>query len=266
MLSGKFNNAADIVRTREVLGMLPEDAEHFLLGDAQITEDTKTALLIAQAAERAYKLADRAGVYAQKHDVYVEHYKTINEGVHPQLRGFVNEKEAGVVAYDDPVFKFVGSEKDPEALKVAQATWMAAQMYMNHEIRAIKEAITHAELLGKAATTGAAYADGFKKFAGELYVLAAEMLDKDGHAAAAGKLEAVGKAMVKYGVDNQNAPKPAQFLNHLLSQERGVKSANSTLNEDYRTPPIEYENTIIKLIKLTTPPKSPPEAKTVNKP
>jgi hypothetical protein len=267
MVSKKFNNAVDIVNTRTTLGGPEENAIRILFGKTPLSEESLTALKIAQAAERAYKLAEKAGTYAQKHEAFVDYYKKINERVHPQLREYINEKEAGVVEYDDPVFDSVGAEKDPELLRLAQATWMAAQMYMNHEIRSIKEDVTVGGFLGRMQTTGPAYADGFKRFSSEFYVLAAQMLEKEGHAEAAERLEAVGKAMMKYGIDNQNAPVPTQFLTHLLSQERGgIQDANIVLSGEYWTLPKRYEDTLLRLTELTKPPKSPPAAKTAPHP
>src|SRR3990172_7187237 len=284
MVAKDFYNAQDITKTRAAMGLRLGEIISAIIGDNRIKElfgrdgkhpdeyagqstgemalklnvitpDTKTALLVAQAAERTFELAKKAGMYAQKHQAFVDYYKKINERVHPSLREYVDEKWAGVVEYGDPVFKFVGSERDPEMLKTAQATWMAAQIYMNHEIRSIKDDVTAGGFLGRQQTMGAEYADGFKKAAAGFYAQAARLLAKEGHAEAAAKLKAVSKAMLKHGVDNKTAPIPSRFVSRLLHQEQyGLQQANIVLGDEKWSLPKEYEDTLQKLIKLTMPP------------
>lgn len=84
---------------------------------------TKNALLAAQAAVRALDAADRAELALQGQPT-------------PPSR-----------ALDDDVFKYVGSDQDPDFLKRAQATWMIAEHY-------------HGETAG--APGSLAYADAYR--------------------------------------------------------------------------------------------------------
>jgi hypothetical protein len=255
MVSRDFNNINEVHKTQ---ALLSNESDPARIADALSgrnkpwNQNVKTALRIAQAAELTYQLARRADEYARKHEGCVEYYTRLNEGRPPSQREFINEK---TVEYDNDVFKSVGAAGDPEMLKAAQATWAAAQLYVNNETRSIKEEITLKGFLGRAMTMGPEYADGFKKAAGEFYLQAAEMLAKEGHADGAAKLKAVGNLIIERDVDNKNAPLPAQFLKSLLHQEQwGLQQANIVLNDDKWLLSKEYEDTMQKLIKLTTPP------------
>ncbi|MCE9507710.1 MAG: hypothetical protein K8R48_05255 [Alphaproteobacteria bacterium] len=255
MVSRDFNNINEIHKTQALLSNESDPARiaDALSGrNAPWNQNVKTALLVAQAAERAYQLARSAEEYARKHEGSVEYYTHLNEDRRAWMREFPGEKAA---EYDSDIFKSVGAENDPELLKAAQATWMAAQLYLNNETRSIKEEITLNGFLGRAMTMGPEYADGFKSAAAGLYEQAAQMLSKEGHADAAASLSAVGKAIMKYVVDNQDAPPPAKFLKSLLHQEQwGLQQANIALGDEKWSLSNDYEATLQKLIKLTEPP------------
>jgi hypothetical protein len=237
-----------------------------LIGDEDVSGDVRTALLVAQAAERTYNLATKAWDYAQKHEAHVNYYRALNRGLLPSLHQYVDEEAVGVIAYDSPVFKSVGSKHDPELLRRAQATWMAAQIYMNNEISSIKDDVTENKSPEKKRSMGPMAADGFKKSASEFYILAAQILRDEKYPETAEKFEAVGNAMLKYGVDNKNAPPPTRFLMSLLNQERhGHRDSNSVLSGEAWTLPKEYKDTLEKLINLTSP-QGPPASKTAHRP
>ncbi|MCE9507711.1 MAG: hypothetical protein K8R48_05260 [Alphaproteobacteria bacterium] len=210
-----------------------------------ITPDTKTALLVAQAAERAYRLAEKAESYAQNHENLVGYYRKKNKGVATEKILLIDEKAVGVVGYDDPVFKFVGSEKDPELLKAAQATWMGAQIYLNQEIHAINTAGLG---LDGEDSMGAKFADGFKKAAAAFYTQAARLLDQEGHTAAAEKLKAVSKELDSR-VKNQNPPMPSAFTDYIYHYNRELFLGTAMTQEK--------EAIFKKLVKLTAPPPEP---------
>src|SRR6185295_17232436 len=138
----RFNALAQVSETRTAMGKRLGEIIEAIIGDARVRElfdkagkhpdeyagkptgmmaldlkvinqDTKTALLVAQAAERAYALAEKAAGIAAKHDEMISTGSKANA--------------ADIVKADDPVFKFVGSDRDPPLLQRAQGTWMAAQ-------------------------------------------------------------------------------------------------------------------------------------------
>ena len=287
MASNDFNSAIEISKTRSVMNLRLGEIISVIIGDSRVKElfdqagkhpdeyagqptgemalklnvltpGTKTALLVAQAAERAYKLAEKAESYAQNHESLVDYYKKKNKGVPTENLLLIDEKSAGVVRYNDPVFKFVGAERDPELLKTAQATWMAAQIYLNQEVASINKDVP---------TMGFRYADGFKKAAAGFYTQAAQLLSKEGHVTAGEKLDAVAKTL-DAAVAGKAAPIPSQFLNHLLNQAISKVMA-AHLRQDggeYYLLPKEYEDTLQKLLKLTTPQPPPPAADTSPKP
>ncbi len=213
-----------------------------------ITPGTKTALLVAQAAERAYTLAEKAEAVA---------------GAYEQNRGNRNTVPTGdLVSYDDPVFKFVGSERDPEILQRAQGTWMAAQMLLNNEIEATNAAIASPDYLGAARIQGAGAAQGFKKTAADLYATAGDMLAVEGHAAAAKKLKAVSQALA---VTAKDGPDPSSVMSDLAFDFRRVSQDMSIiLSDDRYLDKQPVEDVFKKLERLTRAPgtASAPSLKT----
>jgi hypothetical protein len=212
-----------------------------------ITPGTKTALLVAQAAERAYRLAEKAESYAQNHENLVTYYKKKNQGIPPEKTLLIDGASVGVVSYNDPVFKFVGSERDPELLKAAQATWMAAQLYLNQEIYAINTASAG---LDGGDSMGSKFADGFKKAAAAFYAQAAQLLDQEGHTAAAEKLKAAGRALDEH-VKNHHPPMPSAFTDYVYRYNRELFLGAAMTQEK--------EAALKKLVKLTAAPPQEPK-------
>lgn len=171
-------------RVRELFdaaGKHPEDYEGkptgmIALDLGVITPDTKTALLVAQAAERTLQLADKA-----------KFLPTL--GYDEEAR----RKYSGTncVPDTDPIFKFVGSPRDPEILQRAQATWKIAQINLNEEVGAFEDRIAHLLPL----RVNERIINGLHKAAAELYGAATQMLQAEGHADAAEKLDAVSKSI-----------------------------------------------------------------------
>ncbi len=92
----------------EDAGKHPDEYKDVPTGDIAlklgvITPNTKTGLLMAQAAERTARLAE-------------------------DIRSGKNEE---IVPFNDKRFAYVGSEGDPKELQYAQALWMGAQMLHN---------------------------------------------------------------------------------------------------------------------------------------
>ncbi|MDD3029739.1 MAG: hypothetical protein PHS57_05620 [Alphaproteobacteria bacterium] len=129
-----------------------------------ITEETKTALLVAQAAERTARLAD-----------------DVISGKNKMPRVF----------FDGDLFEFVGSYRDPGILRHARATRIAAQIFHDDDHVFRGHGLTEAGPAGKRID----YAKGFKAAASELYAVAGAMLDQEGHSEAAKKLGLVSESL-----------------------------------------------------------------------
>jgi hypothetical protein len=291
MTTDDFKSAVEISKTRAAMGLRLGEIISAIIGDNRIKElfdqsgkhpdeyagqstgemalklnvvtpDTKTALLVAQAAERAYKLAEKAESYAQNHENLVEYYRKKNKKTSKESPLLIDGKSAGVVGYDDPVFKFVGAERDPEVLKAAQATWMGAQIYLNQEVSSINQDAVAAGLENETSTMGPKFADGFRKAAAAFYAQAARLLDQEGHTAAAEKLKAVSRTL-DHNVKNLNPPLPSVFVDYIYHHELsllvGATMAQEKIDRKGLTLSVEYEAALKKLIKLTTPPSASPK-------
>ncbi len=156
-----------------------------------ISPATKTALLVAQAAERTYSLAEKAGDIAKNSASMIIHRHHANPSF--------------VVEHDDPVFKFVGADSDPEILRRAQATWMGAQLLLNHEVETIRTRINFPGAVDNPASQGLKAAQGFKQAAAVLYDQASKMLRAEGHKYAADNLGDIAAVLTaeagKEGID-----------------------------------------------------------------
>jgi len=194
-----------------------------------ITPETKNALLVAQAAERTLLAAAKARNLATEHKNLVESGAKIDS----KTLGII---EYGSEAYEK-TFKFVGSPRDPDILKAAQSTNQAAQLYLGHEARAIKEHYhTDAPL-----SVGPKFADGLEQAAKRYYQTAADMLAKEGHTQAAERIANVAKSLRNTAKD---APVPSSLMDQIIVNERasndwGNKAAMEqgypgfSLNENY---------------------------------
>lgn len=139
-----------------------------------VSEDTKTALLIAQAAERTARLAEKALDVLS----YQEKIK------------YVERSDFGFISHDDPVFKYVGSINDHAYLRSAQASWQIAQIYLN-------QVINNNVLDAGDVNVGPLSCYGLMLTAAQGYKHAAEIIRSEGHEHVADNMEAVSTAIVQ---------------------------------------------------------------------
>jgi hypothetical protein len=266
-----FNAAAQVENTRKVMGSRIGEIIEQVVGDARIrelfdaaaqhpdeyadkptgmialqmgvvTQGTKDALLIAQAAERTFRLAEKAETLAAEHNDRVKRGASVGE--------------SDIVGYDDPVFKYVGSEKDPPHVQRAQATWMAAQMLLNNEISSIDGSIANPNYLANSASQGVSAANGFKKAAAELYAEASQLMVREGHASAAAKLSAVSETLAKTA---GNGPTPTEVMQNLdFDFVRGGQSLCIALNDPQYLETQPIQAVFEKLARLTAQPRIAP--------
>ena len=264
MSSSDFNSTAQVSQTRASMGKRLGEIIEDIVGDARvrelfdaagkhpdeyagkptglmaldlkvITPETKNALLVAQAAERTYALAEKAGAIAAKHNELIEAKEKIST--------------ADVVEHDNPVFKFVGSERDPEILQRAQGTWMAAQMLLNNEISSVNGHIASPYYVANDLTEGTAAAEGFKKAAAELYAEAGKLMAQQGHGDAAAKFTAVSKALAATAGDG---PSPSETMYSLgWNFSRGSQDLMIILSDERYLEKQPIEAIFEKLQKLT---------------
>ena len=199
-----------------------------------ITPNTKTALLVAQAAERTARLADQiieVSVMSQDH---LDDQTPLD----PQA--------AGRVAYDDPVFKFVGSDRDPEILQQAQATWQIAQMALNKQIAAVNDSITNPGADIPVTGPGGPASLGLKEAAAQYYQYASLLMEGEGHQAAADKMYAVSQQLDGEVIRGE-FPSPSVIASALKSDQ---------LSRDFETqqePSVAYVETLERLAGLAKP-------------
>lgn len=160
-----------------------------------VDPEVKTALLLAQAAERVLVLSE------QIDSLYMPHKRR---------HGF-NRISGGVVAADDPVFRYAGSAGDPENLRMAQANWQLAQIYLNLEQAAKAE--------GEERLFSPSYISAFKKQARSSFEQAAEMLDEKNYADAAFHLRLTAQ---RYGPVNP-VPETPHIFAKILRDDQDMK-------------------------------------------
>lgn len=245
-------------------GAKPDTAAGLSVGEVAlkagvITADTKTALLVAQAAERAFALSTEAGDIAASYDTTVKQ--------HRETKTRYDKTGTHVVSHTDDVFKYVGSDRDPPVLQQAQSLWMTAQMFYNNEIESLENRINQPGYVGGSASMPG-YEAGFQNMALKFYGEAADMLRREGHEDAAGKLEQVQKQLAK-GVSPATAKNgPAQFLqSHLWNEQFAAQQVNIILNGDYQSINPQFEKTVYKLMsQLSDDKPKAPERKAVFQP
>ena len=242
-------------------GKHPEEYAGMATGEAAlkmgvITQNTKTALLVAQAAERTLLLARRMEEFFEQRDGFVKQLEDSSKGEKPrweaqkECMNKIDEKIGPRLDVIDPVFKFVGSEKDTAVLKKAQGTWMAATLYLTHEIAAMHEQVCSPDFLGRPVSQGKEAVNGFRQAAAEFYAKAAELLEKGGHKDAAEKFALTSKSLKEAYPPEKDAPTPAGFMQSLYWSEcRAVQDVNMMLNNDNCG--IANEDIIKKVIQLT---------------
>lgn len=201
-----------------------------------ISAETKTALLVAQAAERTFTLAEKAEATAAMREEALNSRKKVPDD--------------GYTRHTDEVFKYVGSARDPQILQQAQGTWMAAQMLFNNEVEAINGRIEHIGMVGGSVSVGVEAADGFKAAAAALYGKAGEMLAKEGHKDAAEKLDAVSKALAKDV--KGGGPAPDKVMEKIAERYRqGGEEMYQVLSDPRYLQRDPIEDVFDKLAKLT---------------
>jgi hypothetical protein len=213
-----------------------EDAVNF----GAVSKETKTALLVAQAAERTARSTELGEKFAANQQTF------IGSKNNPDF-----EKNGGkAITHKD--FQWVGSERDPEELKVAQATMMAAQAYINNELISIYHSINTPNAPDNSETLGHVAADGFRKKAAELYELSADMLKKEGHDEIAEKTRAAARD-IKRAIKHDNAPTPNQTATEALTRHvLAVNEANNVAGEEVLSVNVPFAAALSKVVKLTT--------------
>lgn len=124
-----------------------------------VDQEVKIALLLAQAAERTLDITEKIdSLYARN-----------------RHRSRFNQASQAEFAAHDRIFQYAGSPDDPENLRMAQANWQLAQIYLNLE-KASKDRGVEQRVFSPA------YINAFKKQARSNFEEAAEMLDEKGYA------------------------------------------------------------------------------------
>lgn len=140
-----------------------------------VDTETKTALLVAQAAERT----------------------ALNAGRMQEIAKGVSVPKEWLLSGTDDVFKFVGSERDPKILQAAQASWQLSQLLLN---TANHDATRDPDDISLPATMYLSprpiYADTLLKDAAHHYDNASKILKRKGFMEAAAKLQAVSKSIL----------------------------------------------------------------------
>lgn len=230
-----------------------------------VSADTKTALLIAQAAERTLRAAEKTAFFhahrdeisadikqqvADQQAAHAEKFKTAAAdttenkqtfiqrifGLHAAKTGLSQEErytlereqrqienkayeqretELGYVSPNDNTFRYVGAAGDAPALQSAQATALAAQMYLNNEIESRLYKSAFPLDMGVSAV-GESYIDGLKQKAAADLSAAGALLEQEGHGAAASRLKAVVSSI---GAPSHNTAGPDELVRKLYKQE-----------------------------------------------
>ena len=242
-------------------GKLPDEYKGLPTGEAAlkmgvITENTRAALLVAQAAEHTLLLAHRVGDFLGQREDRLKELNKPFRGKKPSWEiqrkrmDKIRNEIGPTLEIRDPVFEHVGSEKDPVVLQQAQGTWMTAQMYLNHEIEALREEASLPDFLGRPRTQGKDGVSGFRQVAIGFYAKAAQLLEKGGHTDAAKKFRRTAKALKKAYKPEKDATTPCGFVNSLYwSELRAVQDANIAMGDDRWS--VGNEDILQKLIRLT---------------
>lgn len=139
-----------------------------------IDKETKNALLMTQAAERMALNAERA--------------QAVSAGAEAE--------EGWIISHVDEVFKFVGSERDPQDLREAQASWQISQIWLNETIQDAKpdaEKVGYPEQVYTHEGPNDDFSGGLLKMASKYYAAAANTLEDKGFDDAAKRLRAVAE-------------------------------------------------------------------------
>lgn len=183
-----------------------------------IDANTKTALLVAQAAERTLQLANKAEDFARSHNTVVKEYRAAKADLKGKDKKRLDESTAGVKYLDHPEFKFIGSERDPNILKASQGTMLSAQLYLNNEVSAINTEISGLFSWHGSSSLGLEYADGLREKAASFYNSAADML-KTSLPDVSSKLSNVAGS-IQAGIKNRNAPDPTDLVKEMIEDAK----------------------------------------------
>lgn len=246
-----------------------------------VSAETKTALLIAQAAERTLRavakieffssqqeqivadlkqqIEDKQYAYAQDFEAKAraeidlktprtflqrvfqsnaERYALTKDQRLEVERGQRNiemdahearQTELGYVSPNSTTFKYVGSDGDADSLKSAQATMVAAQMYLNNEIES-RLYKSYFPLDIGVGSVGTEFIDGLKQKAlGDLKT-ASSILGQEGHGGAAARLNAVVASLDSPSLQ-KSAPGPDALVKKMYEREEwNVGYSNQQMN------------------------------------
>ena len=135
------------------------------------------ALVIAQAAEKTFRLAHLIDVVASKHDSLIEENRPLPHGSKKIL------STAGLIEYDDLVFKtsfkFLDLGMYTQQVVRAQAIRLCAQLLLNNDIIATNQEILSPEFEGRHLLQGFDAAVIFKTEAAKLYLEASDLMLKN---------------------------------------------------------------------------------------
>lgn len=246
-----------------------------------VSAETKTALLIAQAAERTLRAAEKVEFFTERRDQIVtdlkqqiedkqyafatafeakvkeeidrttphtfmqrifqshaeryalsskERYELERGQRDLEFKAFAERQtELGYISANDATFKYVGAAGDTPALQSAQATMLAAQMYLNNEIESRLYKSDFPLDIG-VSTVGATFIDGLKQKAASDLKTASDILAQEGHSGAAARLNAV---IASIGADAlpKSAPMPDILVKQLYErEERNVAYSNQQMS------------------------------------
>lgn len=187
-----------------------------------VTENTKVALLIAQAAERTARLAEKAMKLLGN-----------DEKIDPE-----NWDDLGYISHDDSVFRYVGSEQDHQYLRITQASWQAAQIYFNQLLRNKSldqedQVFLHDDIVF-----------GFLKAASMGYRRAAFIMQQEGQSDIADNMDSVSIALMKKfeGADTQELE---QIIRNMVAYQMLYASDASESNVDEQ---VFYHKSVVQIL------------------
>lgn len=183
MPSKDFNRLVELTETRRVL-QLPGDMIFAVLKLDQVSDRAVSAIRVAQAAEHVAQLASQAASFAASGPQSVR--------VHCERESIFPSRLQAETIFTEADFESIGAPDLPQTEMRAKALEMAAQLYLNNEIQAIRDAINDPADVGGALSLGADAASGFRSVAKGLLLQSAETLRQEGHADLARKVAALG--------------------------------------------------------------------------
>lgn len=228
MPSKDFNRLLQLHETRSLL-QLPGDMIFAVLQLQGASDKTVSAVRTAQAAQSAVQLAEEAASFAVNGPQVVRLYCAQQKQFPGNVKSEVEFKTAD--------FDAIGTENLPKDEARAKALQMAAQLYLNNEIHAIRDAVNEPAYVAGALSLSAEAAAGFRSVAKDLLLQSAETLKLEGHDVLAQKISALGAdirvTQVKIAPHEAmgelawNYHKGGQNLMIVLSDERYLQTGGS---------------------------------------